>query len=180
VGFLFEEQRWLPLAHRLWRNNRRARKTAYIRIIRLGGFVLDAYKNQQARREWPKRRIGAALVFLGLLAFASYARATMTPQLAAEWSEVYPKGIPDNVRSWFKSVRSPNGVPCCDVSDGHYTTYDIRNDGYWVPIEGEWRKVPPESIVHNAGNPVGEAIVWYVRQGADTYYIRCFVPGGGV
>src|SRR5690242_20707140 len=30
-------------------------------------------------------------------------------------------GVPDNVRSWFKSVRSPHGVPCCDISDGHRT-----------------------------------------------------------
>jgi hypothetical protein len=27
---------------------------------------------------------------------------------------------------------------------------------------------------------VGEAVVWYVRQGPDSIYIRCFVPGGGV
>ena len=53
----------------------------------------------------------------------------------------------------------------------------MRTDGYWVPIEGEWRQVPAEAIVYNAGNPVGEAVVWYVRQGVNTYYIRCFVPG---
>jgi hypothetical protein len=88
--------------------------------------------------------------------------------------------VPDSVRSWFKSVRSPHGVPCCDISDGHRTSYDIRSDGYWVPIEGEWRPVPPEAIVYNAGNPVGEAVVWYVRQGSNAFYIRCFVPGGGV
>jgi hypothetical protein len=90
-------------------------------------------------------------------------------------------GVPDNVRSWFKSVRSPHGVPCCDISDGHRTAYDMRSDNhYWVPIEGEWRQVPSEAIVYNAGNPVGEAVVWYVRQGPDAVYIRCFVPGGGV
>ena len=89
------------------------------------------------------------------------------------------------VRDWFKSVRSPHGVPCCDIADGHRTAYDIRTaapgeSGYWVPIEGEWRPVPSEAVVYNAGNPVGEAVVWYVRQGANAYYIRCFVPGGGV
>jgi hypothetical protein len=87
--------------------------------------------------------------------------------------------VPDNVRSWFKNVRSPHGVPCCDIADGHRTPYDIRGDGYWVPIDGEWRPVPPEAIVYNAGNPVGEAVVWYVPQGANKFYIRCFVPGGG-
>ena len=91
------------------------------------------------------------------------------------------KDVPDNIRSWFKSVRSPRGVPCCDVADGHRTDYEMRADNhFWVPIEGEWRQVPPEAVVHNAGNPVGEAVVWYIRQGTTEYYIRCFVPGEGV
>ena len=88
--------------------------------------------------------------------------------------------VPDNVRSWFKGVKSPNGVPCCDTSDGHRTDYEIRSDGFWVPIAGEMRHVPPEAVVYNAGNPVGEAIVWWVRQGENVYHIRCFVAAGGV
>ncbi len=96
--------------------------------------------------------------------------------------------VPDNIRSWFKSVRSPNGVPCCDIADGHRTTWDRRpgDPRYWVPIEGEWMPVPPEAVVYNAGNPTGEAVVWYVRNDATSphgtkgYFIRCFVPGGGV
>ena len=120
-----------------------------------------------------RMKITTALAVLAIGGIA--AQAKMTPQLAHEWGD-----IPDNVRSWLKNVRSPHGVPCCDVSDGHRTAYDIRSDGYWVTIEGEWRKVPPESIVYNAGNPVGEAVVWYVPQGENSYFIRCFVPGGGV
>jgi hypothetical protein len=95
-------------------------------------------------------------------------------------SEKY-MNVDPNVRQWFKNQRSPHGVPCCDVADGHQTEYDMRPDNhYWVPIEGEWRQVPSEAVIYNAGNPVGEAIVWYVRQGPDAVYIRCFVPGGGV
>ena len=30
------------------------------------------------------------------------------------------------------------------------------------------------------GPLVAEAIVWWVQQGPDSVYIRCFVPGGGV
>ena len=92
--------------------------------------------------------------------------------------------VPDNVRTWFKNVRSPHGVPCCDIADGHRTPYDIRtqrgadDSGYWVPIAGVWRPVPTSAVVYDAGNPVGEAVVWYVPQG-NTFYIRCFVPGGG-
>ena len=112
------------------------------------------------------------------------------PFAAAAFDDGQYNNVPDNIRSWFKSVRSPHGIPCCDMSDGHRTAYDMRSciareDGrsplcYWVPIEGEWRQVPPEAIVYNAGNPVGEAVVWYVQQGANSFHIRCFVPGGGV
>jgi hypothetical protein len=89
------------------------------------------------------------------------------------------KDVPDNIRAWFKSVRSPRGVPCCDVADGHRTDYQMRGDNhFWVPIDGEWRQVPTEAVVHNAGNPTGEGVVWYVHQGRTSdYFIRCFVPG---
>lgn len=105
--------------------------------------------------------------------------AAASPALSFD-SEQY-EGIDPKIRDWFKSVRSPHGVPCCDVSDGHRTAYDQRPDNhYWVPIDGEWVQVPAEAVIYNAGNPVGEAVVWYVRQGPDSVYIRCFVPGGGV
>ena len=54
--------------------------------------------------------------------------------------------VPDNIRSWFKSVMSPKGVPCCDVADGHRTDYNMRADEYWVPIDGEWTPVPAEAL----------------------------------
>jgi hypothetical protein len=94
--------------------------------------------------------------------------------------------VPDDLRSWFKSVRSPNGVPCCDIADGYRIPADLREPAdengsfYWVLIAGQWRNVPKGAVVHSAGNPLGEAITWYVAQGADNYYIRCFVPPGGV
>jgi hypothetical protein len=94
--------------------------------------------------------------------------------------------VPANIRSWFKSVRSPYGVLCCDITDGHRTTWKADAHGtYWVPIEDRWVPVPPEAIVYDAGNPFGDAVIWYVKGGTDedgmpTFYIRCFVPGGGV
>ena len=94
--------------------------------------------------------------------------------------------VPLEVREWFEHLRSPNGVPCCSYADGHRTGYDMRQDEYWVPIEGEWYPVPPEAIIKTA-NPVGEAIVWYVEYAGEfsptvlpTYRILCFVPSDGV
>jgi hypothetical protein len=85
------------------------------------------------------------------------------------------ENVPEHIRSWFKGVRSRSGVPCCDMSDGHRTEYDVRDGAYWVPIEGEWMQVPDKAIIRDGGNPVGEAVVWYVRHGGNII-ISCFVP----
>jgi hypothetical protein len=98
------------------------------------------------------------------------------------------KDVPDHVRSWFKSLRSPSGGRCCDVADGHRTDWEIRPAGYFIPNPtdptGVWILVPPEVVVHNAGNPIGEAIVWWntiiIDEDQTGIFIRCFVPGGGV
>jgi hypothetical protein len=87
-------------------------------------------------------------------------------------------GVPDDIRAWFKSVIAPNGVPCCDETDGHRTAYDMRDGAYWVPIEGEWMRVPERAIIRDAGNPVGDAVVWWVRHRGKVI-IACFVPGPG-
>jgi hypothetical protein len=83
--------------------------------------------------------------------------------------------VPDDIRAWFKGVRSPSGAVCCDISDGHRTIYDVREGSYWVPIDGVWWRVPETAIVRYAGNPLGEAVVWYVSVRGNIE-IRCFVP----
>jgi hypothetical protein len=82
------------------------------------------------------------------------------------------------VRAWFHNVKSPHGVPCCDIADGHRTDFEMRKNQYWVPINGTWMAVPADAVLDNVGNPVGDAIVWYSIYG-DQVVIRCFVPGGG-
>jgi hypothetical protein len=85
------------------------------------------------------------------------------------------ENIPDDIRNWFRGVTTQNGVPCCDISDGHRTDYEVRAGAYWVPINGVWWRVPDQAIIRNAGNPVGEAVVWYVSL-RGSIEIRCFVP----
>ncbi len=87
--------------------------------------------------------------------------------------------VPADIRAWFKSVRAPNGVPCCDMADGHRTEYDFHNGTYWVPIEGQWVAVPERAIVRDRGNPIGQAVVWYVHHGGNII-IHCFVPADAV
>ena len=38
--------------------------------------------------------------------------------------------VPDDIRAWFKGVRSPTGAFCCDISDGHRTIYEVRAGGF--------------------------------------------------
>ena len=51
------------------------------------------------------------------------------------------ENVPPDIRAWFKGVMAPNGVPCCDISDGHRTEYDVREGGYWVPIDNPENKL---------------------------------------
>ncbi|WKA30169.1 hypothetical protein [Bradyrhizobium roseum] len=87
--------------------------------------------------------------------------------------------VPPDIRAWFKSVIAPNGVPCCDESDGHRTSYDVRAGAYWVPIEGQWMQVPERAVIRDQGNPIGEAVVWYVHH-RGSIIISCFVPADAV
>ncbi len=116
-----------------------------------------------------KRRIVAAIFLLVAPVLARDAFAHDNGQFA---------NVPEAIRTWFKNVKSPHGIPCCDIADGHRTEYDMRDNQYWVPINGNWMAVPAEAVVQNAGNPVGDAIVWYSTFG-EHVVIRCFVPGSG-
>jgi hypothetical protein len=89
------------------------------------------------------------------------------------------ENVPPDVRSWFKSVIAPNGVPCCDISDGHRTAYDFHDGSYWVPIEGQWMAVPERAVIRDRGNPIVEAVVWYVHH-RGSIVISCFVPADAV
>ena len=60
------------------------------------------------------------------------------------------ENVPPDIRAWFKGVMAPNGVPCCDISDGHRTEYDFREGAYWVPIEGQWMLVPDRAVIRTA------------------------------
>lgn len=89
------------------------------------------------------------------------------------------KDVPEDIRAWFKGVKNADGIPCCDISDGHRTNYDVRGGAYWVPIEGEWMMVPERAVIRDRGNPVGEAVVWYVHHRGGII-ISCFVPADAV
>jgi hypothetical protein len=114
-----------------------------------------------------------------LAPFALLACLSVLASAAIAFDNGQYENVAPDIRAWFKSVMAPNGVPCCDISDGHRTTYDVRQGAYWVPIEGEWMVVPERAVIRDRGNPVGEAVVWYVHH-RGSIIISCFVPADAV
>jgi hypothetical protein len=109
----------------------------------------------------------------------------ISPALARELYPGQYAQVDPATREWFKSVKTKQGIPCCDIADGHRTQSEKRVDGYWwVFIEKDWYRVPLEAVVMDAGNPFDEPVVWYrdydanwAQQGGNPrYHIRCFVP----
>lgn len=112
------------------------------------------------------------LVALVALMWAAYAVLSVA-RAGGQWD-----GADAKVRAWFRGVKSPTGVPCCDIADGHRADWDTKRNGYRVRIEGMWFEVPREAVVDNSGNPTGDAVVWYSNYSGKVF-IRCFVPGSG-
>jgi hypothetical protein len=116
------------------------------------------------------RRYWQIVMLTGLMALGSAAQAFDNGQY---------ENIPPDIRAWFKGIIAPSGVPCCDIADGHRTEYEVRSGAYWVPIDGMWWQVPDRAIIRDRGNPVGEAVVWYVHH-RGSIVISCFVPADAV
>jgi|SRR5882672_931266 len=92
------------------------------------------------------------------------------------------ENVDPGIRNWFKGVKSPHGIPCCDISDGHYTSWrksEVKGYEYEVLIEGKWLVVPEEAIIRQHDNPTGSSVIWYgIQRGLNlekTYLIRCFI-----
>jgi hypothetical protein len=116
------------------------------------------------------RRYAQIVILTSMIALGSAAHAFDRGQY---------ENVPADIRTWFKGVVSPSGVPCCDIADGHRTAYEMRAGAYWVPIDGSWWQVPERAVIRNQGNPVGEAVVWYVNL-RGSIVINCFVPADAV
>src|ERR1700730_5553130 len=96
---------------------------------------------------------GDRLIWIAAALIAIIAVALVTFAYAADVGQI-PPNVPDSVRSWFKSVQSPRGGLCCDIADGHRTTWRHApetedNSGYEVPIGDQWVPVPKLAIVYN-------------------------------
>lgn len=78
---------------------------------------------------------------------------------------------------WFKSLRAPNGIPCCDYADGvrlEDPEWRENPDGsYSVFAKGEWRMIDKDHVI-TTSNRVGYAILWWPEHWDHP---SCFMPG---
>src|SRR5258706_2031607 len=110
--------------------------------------AFDQVQAYRSHNRWETMmRLRPLLLILGALILVSgTARAVDHGQF---------ENVQDDIRAWFKGVRSPSGVPCCDISDGHRTEYDVREGAYWVPINGLWWRGTEKASIRNPGNTLG-------------------------
>jgi hypothetical protein len=101
--------------------------------------------------------------------------AMSAPGFAAGPSEKW--GHDPDTSEWFKSLKNPQGFPCCDYTDGtriEDPDYRENDDGsYEVFAHAQWVHVDKEKIVTGT-NRVGYAILWWSNAAPLPY---CFLPG---
>lgn len=138
----------------------------YVSPWKLAAFILSVFAICAA--------VGFGLLMLTRMAHANWDR------VAGEWEQYR---LNETQTNWFRSVRSKQGVPCCDISDGHPTEMQRREDGIYIPdpmhVGGPWLLVPKEAMTTPPNNPVGVAVVWYtiqIKQDDRYIYVRCFIP----
>lgn len=93
---------------------------------------------------------------------------------SAAFANPPPGGGDPALAPWFRSLIQPGtGISCCSEADCRRTEYRINGDHYEALIQGQWRPIPPETILHRADNPTGQAVVCYT----PTLGVMCFVRG---
>lgn len=142
-----------------------------------GRFVMP---DNPLRRHWLVEVSLAWLAWIALLAFLLFFAGALflIGRAQAFDSERFKDATPE-IRQWFKSMKSPSGALCCDISDGHRTEWKADAAGiYWVLIDNDWQPVPEKAVIPNARNPLADAVVWFNYLNGVPF-IRCFVPGPG-
>ena len=83
---------------------------------------------------------------------------------------------PSPLRDWYKSLKSPQGVPCCDISDCKPVEARTAGNDWEVAISGRWVRVPPEKVLKAKENPTGQAVACYIEHEAEAYFYCVVLP----
>ena len=79
---------------------------------------------------------------------------------------------------WVKSLHSPAGAWCCDISDGRALVdadWRSRDGHYQIRLREDWLDVPDSAVIKEP-NRIGQVIVWLTyRDGFPV--VNCFLLG---
>ena len=100
-----------------------------------------------------------------------------TTTLARDYGQY--EDVSPAIREWFRGLRSPQGIFCCDEADCRRTEAHL-SDNHWQARapDGKWIDIPPDRVITDRFNPVGEPILcatWALSSGS--WNVLCFVPG---
>jgi hypothetical protein len=85
-----------------------------------------------------------------------------------------PPNADMSLAPWFQDLRQPGtGMSCCSMADCRQTDFRIAGSHYEAMVDGEWREVPPDTILQRTDNPTGRAVVCYTPSRG----IMCFIRG---
>ncbi len=85
-----------------------------------------------------------------------------------------PQNADMSLAPWFQGLRQPGtGMSCCSIADCRQTEFRMAGSHYEALIDGEWRPIPPTSILERTDNPTGHAVVCYT----PGLGIMCFIRG---
>jgi hypothetical protein len=83
-----------------------------------------------------------------ILAMFVSLNATWAQAMAHDHSGVHGKDH-DRLHHWYKTLRQPGtGYDCCDNKDCRPTTARLRDRDIEVLVDGEWTRVPPNTILN--------------------------------
>src|SRR5258708_1288769 len=95
----------------------------------------------------------------------------ITVTAATVWSRPSPDSDM-TYKEWFEGLRQPGThAHCCSIADCRTTAYRTTSDGYEVPINDRWVRVPSEKVLDRIENPTGKGVVCYTLPAN----ILCFV-----
>jgi hypothetical protein len=81
---------------------------------------------------------------------------------------------------WVKSLHSPGGAWCCDISDGRAlldADWQSKGGHYQVKLRDDWLDVPDDAVIGEP-NKLGQTIVWMQYKNGEPVVV-CFLPGAG-
>ena len=114
-------------------------------------------------------------VVLGVLAACAIGSQSHARDLDGAYANQDPA-----LHAWFDHLSSGKGL-CCSFADGvsiDDPDVDMRDQHYWVRLDGQWIQVPDEALILEP-NKVSHAVVWPYKDADGKTLIRCFIPGPG-